>query len=108
MDTLISPVSFTIAGPGDVSHQHKRAIDLCKNARLAGVLTRNREKLSQLPQQWDVRQYPDYDTLLDDDTIQAVDITVDDPLHYEFALRALEAGKHVIVENPLQKLPDKS
>jgi len=105
MTTLISPVSVAIAGLGDVSHQHKRAIDLCNNARLAGVWTRNHEKLSQLSHQWDVRHYPDYDALLDDETIQVVDITVDDPLHLEFTLRALDAGKHVIVEKPPAETP---
>ena len=105
MTTLTSPITIAIAGLGDVSHLHKRAIDMCNNARLAGVWTRDRGKLTTLSRQWNVRSYPDYDALLDDDTIGAVDITVDDPLHYEFALCALEAGKHVIVENPPADTP---
>jgi predicted dehydrogenase len=38
---------------------------------------------------------------LDDPSIEVVDISLPTPLHPEFAIRALEAGKHVIIEKPL-------
>lgn len=100
MKTLCSPVSLAIAGLGDVSLQHKRAIDLCEHVRLVGAWTRNREKLARLTGQWEIRAYPEYDDLLADDTIQVVDITAADVAHYDFARRALAAGKHVIIEKP--------
>ena len=100
MTTLVSPVPIAIAGLGDVSLQHKRAIDRCGDARLVGVWTRDQEKRTRLANQWRVRAYPDYDVLLADDTVRVVDITAADEVHYDFALRALTAGKHVIVEKP--------
>jgi len=103
MKTLNSPVSVAIAGLGDVAFQHKRAIDLCREARLVGVWTRNQEKLGKLSGEWHVRAYPDYAALLADDAVEVVDITVADEVHYDFALRALAAGKHVILEKPPAK-----
>ena len=100
MKALSSPVAMTLVGLGDVSLQHKRAIDLCEHARLVGVWTRNQEKLTRLADQWRVRAYPEYDALLADDAVHVVDITAADEVHYDFALRALAAGKHVIVEKP--------
>lgn len=45
--------------------------------------------------------YTDYDELLGDHEIDAVDLMVPHHLHFPMAKAALEAGKHVIVEKPL-------
>ena len=42
----------------------------------------------------------DFDELLADDTLDAVVIATPVPTHYELAKKALEAGKHVLVEKP--------
>jgi hypothetical protein len=43
----------------------------------------------------------DYDALLARKDIDAVDICVPPALHHEFAIRAADAGKHIIMEKPL-------
>ena len=100
MNTLQSPVHIAIAGLGDVALQHKRAIDMCRDAKLTGVWTRNREKLNRLAKEWSVQSYPEYDALLEDKNIHAVIISTADEVHYDFTMRALAAGKHVIIEKP--------
>ena len=42
----------------------------------------------------------DFDDLLAEDSLEAVAIATPVPTHYELAKRALEAGKHVLVEKP--------
>ncbi|MBM4045533.1 MAG: Gfo/Idh/MocA family oxidoreductase, partial [Planctomycetes bacterium] len=106
METLRSPVHIALAGLGDVALQHKRAISLCRDARLVGAWTRNKEKLAQLTTEWQIKAYADYDALLADEAVQVVDITAADEVHHEFALCALAAGKHVIVEKPPAKTSD--
>ena len=100
METLKAPVSIALAGLGDVSLQHQRAIRACASAQLVGAWTRDREKLARLAAEWEVKPYPEYDALLEDDAVQVVDITAADEVHCDFALRALAAGKNVIVEKP--------
>jgi predicted dehydrogenase len=100
MIKLSSPVRIALAGLGDVSLLHKRAIEMCREARLVGAWTRNQEKLAKLTVEWQIHAYSTYDELLADDTINVVDITAADELHYDFTLRALAAGKHVLVEKP--------
>jgi predicted dehydrogenase len=49
----------------------------------------------------DVRVEPDLDALLLDPRVQAVAIATPPRTHYDLARRALQAGKHVLVEKPL-------
>jgi predicted dehydrogenase len=47
-----------------------------------------------------VRMYSDYDELLADETLTGIVVATPVPTHYELAKRALEAGKHALVEKP--------
>jgi predicted dehydrogenase len=47
------------------------------------------------------KAYADLDEVLTDPDVQAVHLAVPNVLHYPFAKRALEAGKHVMCEKPL-------
>ena len=47
------------------------------------------------------RAYADYDAMLADPELQAVIIATSDAFHVPAALRALQAGKHVLCEKPL-------
>ena len=45
--------------------------------------------------------YSDYDAMLADPQVEAVIIAIADQFHVAAALKAIEAGKHVLVEKPL-------
>lgn len=45
--------------------------------------------------------YEGYDQLIKGDSVDAVYIAVPNPLHASYAIRALQAGKHVLVEKPM-------
>lgn len=49
----------------------------------------------------EVLGYGDYDALLASDRIDAVYIALPNSMHADYAIRALNAGKHVMVEKPL-------
>ncbi|HVT29638.1 MAG TPA: Gfo/Idh/MocA family oxidoreductase [Lacipirellulaceae bacterium] len=54
-----------------------------------------------------VSTYANLDQLLDDPQVDLVDITLPTSLHADIAVRALEAGKHVLCEKPMAlTLPD--
>jgi len=45
----------------------------------------------------------DWDAVLADDAVEAVGVALPIALHHRFALEALDAGKHVLVEKPLAR-----
>ncbi len=68
---------------------------------LESVCDLNEETLSRVRQDYRVSTTRDYDGVLGNPLVNAVEIAAPASLHYELALMALNAGKHVFVEKPL-------
>jgi len=67
-----------------------------------GVCSRTKESGGALAREFQIGFVTDdYDSLLVRNGIDAIDICVPPALHHEFAIRAANAGKHIIMEKPL-------
>lgn len=59
------------------------------------------DKLEQLAQQFNINKiYYDYEELLENKDIDTIYVAIVNSLHYEYCLKALKSGKHVICEKP--------
>jgi predicted dehydrogenase len=74
-----------------------------KNAVLQAVYARNADKAEHFRARYATTSaYSDLEALLDDPDIDAVIIVTPNGLHRDVAIAAARAGKHVIVEKPLE------
>ncbi len=99
----MNKVNVGIVGLGLAGYQlHARAYTQMETVNIQSLCTRNKGKLQTIAEELGVRQvYTDYDDFLEDKQLQAVSICVTDPLHFEYARKAIEKGKHVLCEKPL-------
>ncbi len=73
-----------------------------ENCALCAVAGRSLEKAQDFQREFGFAQaYGSYDELLADPEVEAVYIPLPNQLHYEWTLKALRAGKHVLCEKPL-------
>jgi predicted dehydrogenase len=78
------------------------AVRKAANAELFGIAARDERRAREWADRFGIpKSYPDYAALLDDPGIEAVYIPLPNHLHAEWAIRAAEAGKHVLCEKPL-------
>lgn len=65
------------------------------------VWGRNPEKLVEIKKELDVQTTTNLNDILNDQTIELVDVCLPTQVHADYAIKALRAGKHVFVEMPL-------
>ncbi|MBN2212425.1 MAG: Gfo/Idh/MocA family oxidoreductase [Sedimentisphaerales bacterium] len=70
-------------------------------AKLVAMASRTPETRDKVTKEFGIDGTTDWRKLLERDDIHAVSIVTPDHLHREMAVAAMEAGKHVIVEKPM-------
>ena len=92
-----------VLGAGQISQAaHFEACRKAKNAELYAICDVAHDLLERVTAIHVPRKaYGDYDAMLADPDVDAVIIAVADQFHVPMALKALEAGKHVLVEKPM-------
>ena len=95
----MNPVRVGVVGAGALGYHHVRLLRQLPEFRLSGFVELRPERAAQVSAELDVPSYSDLDTLLDD--VDAVTIVVPTPRHFAVASKALERGKHVLIEKPI-------
>ncbi len=73
-----------------------------ENCELYAIAGRNMDKAEEFKKEFGFEKaYGSYDELLADEEIKAVYIPLPNQLHYEWVMKAIEAGKNILCEKPL-------
>ena len=93
---------FGIVGCGMISAFHAQAIAELPNAELVAVSSRNEGNRRKLTEKYDCDGVADYNALVARDDVDLVCICTPSGAHLEPAQSAARAGKHVVVEKPIE------
>ena len=95
------PLHLAFLGCGFITQVHSRHLKGFKSDIVASYASRERAKAEEYCRRFHgSRSYADYASAIDDPRVDAVVIAVPPALHLDLTLRALAAGKHVLVEKP--------
>jgi UDP-N-acetylglucosamine 3-dehydrogenase len=79
---------------------HAGCYQRIEGANVAGVFSRNRERAEAVAKICGAKAVVDASALLDDPSIDAIDVCVPSANHEQFVVAALQRGKHVFCETP--------
>lgn len=96
------PFGFGIVGCGMIANFHARAIADIRNAKLIGCFDAVSAAADKFADAQDITPYHKLDDMLADPDIQIITICTPSGAHMEPAVAAAKAGKHVLVEKPLE------
>lgn len=92
-----------VIGAGFIGEFHAQAVQQLPNARLLAGCARSDKSVARFAGKFpQARIYRDYKDLLRDPNIDIVTIATPSGAHMEPAIEAAKAGKHVIVEKPIE------
>lgn len=96
-------LNWGILGASDFARRHMGpAIHAARGARLAALATSSEAKAEPFRALAPgLRVHAEYEALLADPSIDVVYVPLPNHLHVEWGLKALAAGKHVLIEKPL-------
>ncbi|RAP49973.1 MAG: oxidoreductase [Methanosphaera sp. SHI613] len=90
-----------VIGVGAMGYNHVRIYSELENANLLAISDMVRGTLDNVSKEFNTVGYVDYDNILQIDDIEAVNICVPTVFHHDVVMRAIEAGKNVLVEKPV-------
>ena len=99
-------VGLAIVGStGAIGNTHIEGINNISSGKLVGIYARRQEPLMEQAVDLGVRAYPNLEELLSATEIDAIIIATPHPSHLDITLKAVQAGKHVLVEKPISVTP---
>ena len=97
----MTTINTAVIGCGSWGRNHARVYKNLPGVTLAAVSDVNESTAREIGELYHVPYYTNPDDVLCDRKVQLVDICTPTVTHHDIALRAIENGKHVLVEKPM-------
>ena len=93
-----------ILSTADINRKVIPGAHASEKIELVAVASREQARADEYARTWEIpRAHGSYDALLEDADVEAVYIPLPNTMHREWSIRALEAGKNVLCENPFSR-----
>lgn len=99
MQKRTTKLKIGVIGVGHMGQYHVNVLSGLPTHQFIGIYDANYERASEIAEKFETRAFKSLDQLIS--KVDAVTIAVPTNLHYETAMAALKAGKHVLVEKPI-------
>jgi predicted dehydrogenase len=104
--TVEKKVRYAIVGVGDIAQEAMMpGVSHTGNSEITALVTSDPEKARKVAEQYgvaDTYRYEQFDEMLASGKVDAIYLATPNWRHAEFAIPALRAGVHVLVEKPLE------
>lgn len=90
-----------IVGYGAIGPVHAHALEAAEDARFYAVCDIDESRRRICRSQYNVAEYGDFDDMLADTAVDCVHICTPHYLHKDMAVKAMRAGKHIVLEKPV-------
>ena len=94
-------LQWGVIGTGTIARKFATGLKQSKTGELAAIGSRSNHSALEFAKDFPASCHGSYEALLADPRVQAVYVSTPHPAHAEWAIRAAEAGKHVLCEKPL-------
>jgi predicted dehydrogenase len=99
--TSSGQLRLAFLGCGFITRVHSRHLKALRSQIVCSYASRDKEKAEEFRRHWNGETaYASYEAAIDDPRVDAVLVAVPPRYHLDLTLRALAAGKHVLVEKP--------
>jgi predicted dehydrogenase len=104
---LVTTIALIGLGPGAEPHA-KSLIDLADRVKVKAAVSRSEGRIRAFADRFGFPVTTDIEGVIADPAIQAVLVLTPPAAHLDIAARCLRAGKHVLVEKPLELTADRA
>ena len=98
----MTQLRWGLLAAGGIAHAFAKGLTQTDSGVCAAVASRSLDKARAFAKEFDIpTAYGSYEEMLADPDIDAVYISTPHPMHAEWAIKAADAGKHILCEKPM-------
>src|SRR5688572_18686049 len=99
---MAEQLKWGIMGTGAIANAFAQGLAGSKTGTLVAIGSRGTQSAETFGAKYNVKnRHASYDALINDPDVQALYIATPHPMHAEWAIKAANAKKHVLVEKPI-------
>ena len=101
-------VRIGVLGAGFMGSTHAKALHALPDVEIGGIYGQSEKRAKPLAEELGVPWTTDLERLIDDPSVDAIDICLPGPQHRQVTELAIAAGKHVLLEKPITLLDEEA